>query len=114
MLHQRVQRLEFSVDGLSLSVRVRRARVVVLAVRRGNVPVWLRGRAGQCIRRVRSRVVRADRAAQDRDFRVVRGRALARGQAVRVARFRRLVRHRRASGRASGRVSGAAASATRR
>ena len=114
MLRQRVRHLEFSVDGLSLSGRVRRARVVVLAVRRGNVPGWLRGRAGRCIRRVRSRVVRADRAVHDRDSRVVRGRALARDRVVRVVRFRLRVRLRRARGRDSVRVSGAAASATRR
>jgi hypothetical protein len=111
MLRLRVRRLVFSVDGQSLSDRVRRDPVVREdLVRRDNVPGWLREPAGRCIRRVRSRVDRADRVVRDRDSRVVRGRALALGRAVRVVRFRLRVRLRRARGR----DSAAADNATRR
>jgi hypothetical protein len=113
MLRLRVRRRVFSVDGQSLSGRVRRAPVVLL-VRPDNVPGWLREPAGRCIRRVRSQVDRADRVVQDQDSQVVRGRALAHGRAVRVVRFRLRVRLRRARGRDNGRVSVAADNATRR
>jgi hypothetical protein len=115
MLRLRVRHLEFSVDGRSLSGRVRRdlAVRVVLAVRLDNVPGWLLGRDVRCIRRVRSRVGRVDRAVQGRDFQVVRGRALAPDRVLRV-RFRLRVKRRRARGQVNGQVSGAAVSATRR
>jgi hypothetical protein len=112
MLRLRVRRRVFSVDGQSLSGRVRRAQVV-LVVRRDNVPGWLREPAGRCIRRVRFQVDRADLEVRD-DLGSRRGRALAHGRAVRVVRFRLRVRLRRARGRDSVRVSAAADNATRR